>query len=195
MNATQPQDFRVRAYMMMSTAGFLREKIGEESAARIVQGLSPDARHAISTLKTADWCPVSTYSELLRAVASTSNGNENQARETLVASGEYVAREATNTFLRLLMKMLTPSLFAKKLPDFWRRDCSRGRFEVDVTEQKLVCRLFDIKGFDHVPCTAAGFVKFALTGMGKSIEGVTIRNWSLAAPCEDGASFELVWKS
>lgn len=174
---------------------FMQETLGEQRMSRIVEGLSPEARHAVQTAKPADWTAVSVQAEVLRALAAESAGDEARARDALIASGEYVAREATNTFLRLLMKMLTPALFARKLPDFWKRDCSRGRFEVDVTEQKLVCRLFDVGGFDHVPCTTAGFVKFALAAMGKSVAKVDVYNWSLAAPCADGACIELTWKT
>jgi hypothetical protein len=191
---TETQDFRVRAYMVRSTAAYMGEKLGEQVVARMVQGLSPEARGAVTDLKPADWCSVSAYAELLRALAAESKGNSDQARDTLIACGEYVAREATNTFLKVLMKMLTPGLFAKKLPSIWRRDCSGGNFEVDVTDTKLICKLSDIKGFDHVPCTAAGFVRFGLTGMGKTIEKVEIHNWSLSNPCAEGACIEFTWK-
>jgi hypothetical protein len=191
----EAQDFRVRAYMVGSTAAFMEETLGEQKAARIFASLSAEAQSAAKELKPADWCSVGAYAELLRALAAESNGNANQARDTLIACGEYVAREATNTFLKMLMKMLTPALFAKKLPSIWRRDCSGGNFEVSVTDEKLVCRLSDIKGFDHVPCTAAGFVRFALTGMGKNVQKVEVHNWSLTQPCAEGACIELNWKT
>jgi hypothetical protein len=192
---TETQDFRVRAYMVRSTAGFMEEKFGAQKAARVMGALSPKARSAATEMKPADWCSVESYAELLRALAAESNGDANNARDTLIACGEYVAREATNTFLKMLMKMLTPGLFASKLPSIWRRDCSGGNFEVNVTDEKLICRLTDIKGFDHVPCTAAGFVRFALTGMGKTVKQVELHNWSLTQPCAEGASIELTWKT
>jgi len=54
--------------------------------------------------------------------------------------------------------------------------------------------MFEIKGFDHAPCTAAGFVKFAFGSMGKAIDRVQVHNWSLAEPCAEGASIELSWQ-
>lgn len=195
MSVMSPEDFRVRAYMVKSTAAFMHDRLGEQKATQLLEGLSSETKDAVNALKLADWCTVAAYSEMLRALAAESRGDADQARETLIACGEYVAREATNTFLRMFMKLLTPSLFAKKLPDVWKRDCSGGRFEVDVTNERLVFRLFDIKGFAHVPCTAAGFVKFALTGMGKTISKTSIHNWSLAEPCSEGAWVELTWKN
>jgi len=128
-------------------------------------------------------------------LAAKSNGNSEHARDRLIACGEFIAREATNSFLKIVIRMLTPNLLAKKLPDLWRRDCSEGTFEVDASGNKLAFRLAGMGGFDHVPCTAAGFVKFALTTMGKTVEQVQVHSWSLTQPCADGARVELTWKA
>jgi len=189
------EDFRVRAYMARSTALFIQDTLGEQELARILKEVSPGARSAATSLKPAEWCPVGGFSELLRALAANSNGDVEHARDRLVACGAFIAREATNTFLKIVIRMLTPSLFAKKLPDLWRRDCSGGTFEVDAAGNKIVIRLADMNGFDHVPCTVAGFVKFALTTMGKTVEQVQIHSWSLTDPCADGARVELTWKA
>jgi hypothetical protein len=179
--------------MVLNTAGFLREKLGAAEAARVFATFSPPAQQVLSGAKVADWCDVSLYMELLNAIASLSNGNQEQARDVLISTGEHVAREATNSFLRLLMNALTPNLFARKLPEVWKRDCTGGRLEVDVSEHKLVVRLYEMQGFDHVPCTATGFIKFALEAMGKSVKQVKLHDWSLGTPFKDGSSFELIW--
>ena len=167
---------------------------GSRKADQILEGLSSAARAATTELKPADWFSVNVYAELLNALAAQSNGNVDDARDNLIACGEYVAREASNTFLKMLMRILTPSLFASKLPTLWRRDFSGGRLEADIQQDRLVCRMFEIKGFDHAPCTAAGFVKFAFGSMGKAIDRVQVHNWSLAEPCAEGASIELSWQ-
>ena len=168
-------------------------KFGSRKADQILEGLSSAARAATTELKPADWFSVNVYAELLNALAAQSNGNVDDARDNLIACGEYVAREASNTFLKMLMRILTPSLFASSCPRYgdetfpaagWRPTFSR----------RLVCRMFEIKGFDHAPCTAAGFVKFAFGSMGKAIDRVQVHNWSLAEPCAEGASIELSWQ-
>jgi hypothetical protein len=191
----ETRDFRVRAYMARSTALFIRDTFGEQELDRILKEVSPGARSAATSLKPAEWCSAVEFAELLRALAGKANGNPEHARDSLVACGEFIAREATNTFLKIVMRMLTPGLLAKKLPDLWKRDCSGGTFEVDAADNKIIFRLADMSGFDHVPCTSAGFVKFALTTMGKSVEQVQIHNWSLTNPCADGARVELTWKA
>jgi hypothetical protein len=193
MSAAQQEEFQVRGYMILNVAGYLRDTVGEAEAKRMFDALSPKSREVVASAKSATWYPVATLAELLNSIASLAKGDEAKARELLVNCGKYMAREATNTFLRLLMRMLTPALFAKKLPDFWGRDCTRGKLSVDVNERKLVCRTHDMKGFDHAVCTGAGFATFALEAMGKTIESTTIKDWSLSSPSADGASFELVW--
>lgn len=193
MNATEQRDFRVRAYTVARAWEFVRTTLGPKEAERILEGLSPETRHVVSAAKPADWCSVSAYTEVNDTVAGIGAQDEAKAREALIASGEFVAREATNTFLRLLMKMLNPPHFAKKLPDFWRRDATHGKLEVDVTSGQLVCRLLEMDGLNHVACTGAGFVKFALMAMGKVPKAVEIHNWSLAKPCTPDAWFEISW--
>ena len=108
--------------------------------------------------------------------------------------GKFMAREATNTFLRLLMRMLTPNLFAKKLPDLWKRDCTGGRLQVQVDEQKLVCHIYDAEGYDHLAAVATGYATFALETMGKVVEKTTIHGWSVERPYQQGDWFELIWQ-
>jgi hypothetical protein len=105
-----------------------------------------------------------------------------------------MAREATNSFLRILMRMLTPTLLAKKLPDLWNRDCTGGQLSMDVAEQKVTCRIQETVGFAHALCTIAGFISFALQSMGKSIDTTTIRGWSLNQPHTKDGSCEFTWK-
>jgi hypothetical protein len=186
-------NIQVRGYMVANAGGYLREAAGPD-AARVFEGLSPQTRDAVSGAKPAAWCSVSLMSEICRNVAALGGGNEERARDLLVKCGRFIANEATNTFLKLLMRMLTPTLFAAKLPDFWRRDCTGGKLVVDVSEQKLGVRLHEIDGWDHVCVTTVGYVGFALEAMGKVVEKTTIHDWSLERPNQDGASFELLWK-
>lgn len=133
------------------------------------------------------------YVELLNSVAALGRGDDANARDSLIDAGRYVAGEASTTFLRLILRVLTPNLFAKKVPSVWQRDFSRGRAEAEISDKRLVFRMFGISEMDHIPCTAPGFISFAMESMGKSIKSVSVHNWSLQEPCRDGAYFELEW--
>jgi hypothetical protein len=191
---TDGKEFQIRGYMILNAASYLRGTLGEQDAQRVFRQMSPSTLQVIETASSAGWYPIAALSEIFDNVAAIGKGDDERAKEALIACGAFIAKEATNTFLKLLMRMLTPNLFAKKLPDFWRRDCTHGRLEVEVTEQMLVCRYFDLPGFNHVVCCGAGFARFALEAMGKSIESATVHDWSLATPNADGARLELVWR-
>src|SRR6185312_16611206 len=113
MTETTSRETQIRGYMLKASGGYLREFAGADSK-RIVSALTAPTREAMDNAKDAGWYPVAMLSETLNAVASLAKGNDEKGRELLVNCGASMAREATNTFLRILMRMLTPNLFAKK---------------------------------------------------------------------------------
>jgi hypothetical protein len=188
-------DIQMRGYVLTSAADYLRSSAGDKRANELLGALSPGSREALSTATSASWCSAGHIGELYRSVASLSGGDENRAKELLIACGKVAAHEASNTFLRLLMKVLTPALFAKKLPDIWARDCTGAKITVEVQEEKIQNRLFDVEGFDHVAPVAAGYVIFALEAMGKSVVKTDLHEWSLATPGPAKPWFEIYWQS
>jgi hypothetical protein len=94
----------------------------------------------------------------------------------------------------MFLRILTPALFAKKLPDVFRRDFSGGRLEVNVTDHTMTCKMFDMPGFEHAGALCPGFASFPLESMGKKIDKVTVHDWSLARPNVNGTWYELSWK-
>ena len=144
---SETSDLRARAYMARSTAAFMGATFGSRKADQILEGLSSAARAATTELKPADWFSVNVYAELLNALAAQSNGNVDDARDNLIACGEYVAREASNTFLKMLMRILTPSLFASSCPRYgdetfpaagWRPTFSRIGSCVECSRSKAL---------------------------------------------------------
>jgi hypothetical protein len=186
---------RVRGYIVLCAIAYLRKIAGEQRAKEIMDGFSAETKQTIAAAKEATWCSLKAMSEVHRAVASLGNGDEAAAKTHLIECGKYTAREASNTFLRLLMKLLTPVMFAKKLPDFWGRDCTVGKMVVEVSEDRLRNRILGIGDWEHVACLAAGFATFALETMGKTITKTEITGWSLAAPGSADCGFDVFWKT
>lgn len=188
--SSTPNDFSIRAYMLLNTLELFRE---DPEFAGLLEKVNPDTLELAGRLKMADWCPGPPFVELLDLIAQSANGDEKLAQERLIKQGLFVSRTASNTFLRLLMKMLTPAIFAKKLPEFWKRDCTLGRYEVEVDPPKITCHLMDMDGFNHIACTGAGFIINTFEGMGKKIQKTEIKGWSLEKPYVNGCSIELTW--
>lgn len=110
-------DARLRGYTLANAAGYLRQAGGGEGQ-RAFERLPNATREVCNSAKSAEWYPVTHMSDICEAVASLGNGSDERAKDELIKCGRHIAREATNTFLRLLMRMLTPERFAGKLPDF-----------------------------------------------------------------------------
>ena len=185
---------QMRGYVLLSAAAYLRQSAGEQKAKQVLGDLSPRVHTALGSAKQASWCAAEDLAEVYRAIADLSKGDEDRARESLIDCGKYTAREASNTFLRLLMKVLTPGMFAKKLPDLWARDCTGGKIEVELHEDRISNRLVDMEGFDHIAPVAVGYVRFALEAMGKSVTKSVLHGWSLATPGPATCSFDTYWE-
>jgi hypothetical protein len=186
---------QARGYILASTAGYLREVAGEKKAEDALASASPELREALRNTQAANWYPSPLFAELNRLVVATLAGeDEAKALDVLIKCGRFMGREASNTFLRLLLRMLTPKMIVKKFPDIWKRDFSGGRIQISATDRTLECFIFDLPGHDHIGPISAGWMGFNLEAMGKSLEKTSVQKWSLKDPNQDGVSFGFTWK-
>jgi hypothetical protein len=187
---------KVRGYIVSTGVGFLRKELGEDDAKRVIAGFSPKLRETISAIKTIDWCPVDYAVEINEAIVKNlGGGEERRARDALAAYGRFASSEATNTFLKLMMRVLTPKLFAKKLPDLWKRDFSKGELSVDVEDRRVVVHFSGVSEYAHLGAKSLGFIGFVFDQMGKTVESANVRGWSLDNPRSDTFSTEFYLKN
>ena len=187
----------LRGYMLNQTVAFIQSGyFAPAASARIMDELPHDVTLALEKIKPAEWYSREYLTAMLRGIVNVKN-NESESYEDLVAYGLYVSNEATNTFLKLLLKMLTPALFIKKVPEFWQRDHrGSGRIEVDVSNSKegsASMRLLGVGGFDHIGVSAIGFLLGGLRTMGRKDIEVIQHGWSLATPGPDEVRYEVKW--
>jgi hypothetical protein len=188
----------MRGYTMIGCIAFIDERYDEPTRKRLYDGLSPEVRSHLSSYKRVEWYPRMHLVEFLQGLAAVHGSDEQAVFRDLVACGQSVAKDAATTFLRLLMKILTPVLFAKKIPDIWARDSKGGKMTADashVDDRLLVMRLTDVEGFDHIGPLAVGWITFAMTAMGKKgVQGKAI-GWSLATPGPRDLQIDMTWQS
>lgn len=187
----------LRGYTVKQTQSFVESSYFEPHVRkRILDDLPPEVAAALPKIKPADWYPREYVMAMLRGIAAVKNDDAG-SYEDLVAYGRFVATEATNTFLKLFMKILTPTLFAKKVPEIWQRDHKgSGHFEVDVThvgEGRIAMKLVGADGFDHIAPSAIGFITFALNTMGKKNVSVKQEGWSIATPSPHVVNYDVTW--
>lgn len=185
----------IRGYSIKQQLHFL-EQCEPEVLSRWLATVPPDVKSTLDGLKAAEWYPRKYSVDILRAIAAHHGSNERATYDAMGHCGTFIAEEATNTFLKLLMKVLTPGLFAKKIPEFWKRDHTGGHFEVNTEGAKtgsLELELCDVEGFDHIGAVAIGWMTYGFTAMGKRDVVVTQKGWSLATPGPANIRYHVRW--
>lgn len=184
-----------RGYLVTSAAEFLKKRLGDGGWESARRGLSSELVGALDKgLKPAGWYPIGYYNEMTNSVIQTVGKGDGEAgKRALFELGNYTASTASNSFLKIFLKILTPSLFAKKLPELFRRDFTSGRLEVELSDGSISGRMFDMPDFENGAPLCPGFASFPLETMGKKIGKLTVRDWSLTSRGVDGAGFELTW--
>lgn len=185
-----------RGYIITRTLEFINGGYYSPSLAQgILDSVPSEVRAHYENLAPAAWYPRKFLEPLMRGVAAAKS-DEIESAKDLAACGRVLATEATNSFLKILMKMMSPSLFMKKVPDFYQRDhCNSGRFEVDlsaVRDGKIKVQLLGAEGFDHIGATAVGFFQFGLESIsGPNSVDVKMSGWSLASPSPPVVGFDI----
>jgi hypothetical protein len=185
-----------RGYLIERVFSFIDSHYDAESAQTILTSIPNEHADLRPHLKGAEWYSRAHLVEILRAIVRFSSDEETAYRD-LKECGRFMSNEATNTYLKLLLKILTPALFAKKIPSFWERDNrDGGNFdpkETKVSDGHMRLKMVGVEGFDHVAPVSAGFCSFVLNAMGKKNIDVQQNGWSLATPCPESYVLELTW--
>ncbi|AKU97362.1 hypothetical protein AKJ09_04026 [Labilithrix luteola] len=188
-------EFKTRGYGIAAALKYCREGVDPARRPKVIASISPETIRYIESLKSAEWYPTVPMTEMFNAVIAACDGDMKLAEQDLIGCGIFAARDASNTFLRLVMRVLTPTLFAKKLPSLYARDNNKGTVEVDVTEDRVVAHFKDTLGFDHLAAMSAGWMNFALESMGKQVTSYKITEWAVTRPNVPDFKIEMGWKN
>ncbi|HEY5947385.1 MAG TPA: hypothetical protein VIV40_17900 [Kofleriaceae bacterium] len=184
-----------RGMVLAGIDGFIGKRYDEATARRLRDGYSPELKAALRDVKIAAWYPRAHFIELNRAVGSVA-GNDS-AYDDLLSAGHNIAEIATNTFMKLLLRMLTPRMFAKKFPDFWKRDNKGGYIQMDPTskleEDQVVFFLKEVEAFDHIGPVAAGFISYALGAITSKKVGIKVHGWTYDRPAPAEIRYDVSW--
>jgi hypothetical protein len=184
----------IRGYSLQQTAKYVETKLQPGARQLALDSLPGDVRTRMNAFAPAEWYPRTYSAALFRAIAG--DQPEADAYRSLVGCGEFIASEATNTFLKMLMRIMTPTLFAKKVPEFWKRDQRGGQFVADVSkaDQGLIrMRLEDVEGYDHIGIVSIGWIQFGMTALGKKDVRIAQHGWSQDAPAPRAVEYEVAW--
>jgi hypothetical protein len=182
----------IKGYAVQYTSQFILED--PELSALVPPSVLDVARRAEDYKPTA-WAPRMMAADMWRAIAAA-RPDPAVARATLVRCGKGLGNAAINSFLKILLRMLTPRLFALKFPDMWGRDMQEsGYAEIAASEDKrIVILLREVGGFDHLGPVAEGWIGFTLASMGLKHLEMTSSPWSMEEPGPPEVRLEARWQ-
>lgn len=184
-----------RGYVLAASVRYVEVSFDEGIRARFRGLLARETREHLEHVDKLKWYPVELASELFGAVRALHGDDELGARRTLGRLGVFLGEAATQSYLRLVSRFLTPALFARKLPEFWARDFVGGAI---VTEPRVERRLIavhhrGIGGFGYVSGVYGGFLEHCLRLVGVDKPRVETEGFSLAQPAPDDALYTARW--
>jgi hypothetical protein len=189
------EERRIKAYGFNATLEFLEKNYDEEKRKQVLAGLSPGARTFMESSQKAQWAPPEYSAELWSGIVKLHPAAD--AEQQLVKAGRYQGAYATNTYLKLLMKMLTMKMFAKKFPDIWARDANFGRAVLgdldDIANGRLDVGFKELGKFPYFGPITQGWFSFAFETMGLKNVKVELQNWSLQNPDPGEVSYHVNW--
>jgi hypothetical protein len=184
----------IRGHVIAHTVRFARAHLDWSGAQRFNAELSMELNGLLEGVAGASWYPRRYQVELLQAFAS-SRGRAEVAYGDLMLCGSAMAA-VDNQFMSLLMRVMTPELFVKKLPLFWRRDHQNsGAIEVEAGNDSGHARvkLSGISGYDHAAVLWLGWIKHILDGLCTGRADVSQTGWSWPMPAPSDVMFDVRW--
>lgn len=126
----------IKSYSLYGSKAFVDEAYDEATRQKIFAALSTEAQELLNRRKKAATVAPEYATEIWRAIVDVHKDDPARAVDQLRACGRYSGNYATNTYLKLLFKILSVKMFAEKLPEIWSRDCSFGKLNIDISQLK-----------------------------------------------------------
>jgi hypothetical protein len=186
----------VRGYIIASPLTYLDEAYSDAARSAVRSRLPAETRELLRQVNEVEWYSRVHAVNVYTAIAQYHRENDGNVQEALYTMGKGVATKAVGTFLKLVMRIMTVELFARKVPDIWLRDHRGGRLEVDTSDlanNHIVYRLSDVAGYNYIGGALAGFQAAALTAIGcKDLEYES--DWTIENPGPENVTCHFRWK-
>jgi hypothetical protein len=183
-----------RGHIILHTAGFMQTGAPVAKHHLDIE-TSIELRTALDAMSAAAFYPRKYQSELLAALADA-RGRGDGGYAALRDCGAAL-RSTRNEFNALLLKVLTPELFIKKLPRFWLRDhgaagtCDVESLDAGVGAARV--RLHGVGGYLHAGIFWLGFIEGMLAEVAGATPVVEQSGWSWVDPAPNQIVYEVRW--
>jgi hypothetical protein len=187
-----------RGHVIMHTATFLQQS-GAARNSLLEAETSLELRTELEAMTAATFYPRRLHTELLAMLATSrgTGGTGNDPGYTSIVRCGAALLSPQNQFSVLLMKVLTPDLFIKKLPRFWQRDHgSSGRCHVEALDpaaHRARVRLIGVAGYQHIGIFWLGWLNGVLRELTGRAPDVGQTGWSRDDVAPNEIVYEVNW--
>jgi hypothetical protein len=182
----------IKGVHILPFVDFIHERYDDKRQQAIMEAMRPETLQMIKTIKRDEWRPAELVADVNRAIYDTSP-TPDAGYDDIVAAGAASADYAAGTYVRLLIKLMTPKIMASKWPDIWKKSHNFGVMKPRLEgDRMLKLSLTDVAGYTHIGPCAVGFLSFSLHAMGLPDAKVIQFNRS-ASPNSESYEFEITW--
>lgn len=181
--------------MIHSAASYIEKAYEPATKKQIYERIPPRIRELFAFVDKFEWYPIDDAIAIFRALAAHHREGDGHVQAALEGVGRQIAETASTTSLKLLFRLMTPSLFAKKAPDLWERN-SCGELAVtkfDAERRRMNLTLKDVDGFDFIGVVAGGFVLYALEAVGCAKPKASFA-FDARTPAPAAVDYEMTWE-
>ena len=158
----------VKGFNLEQTLAFIDHHYSHDVRQTIHARLPAALEGKLATVKSGTWYPLADLVTILQTMAEVAESPD-VAEDNARLLGQFLSHAATGGFMRLLLKVLTPPIFLKKVPDIWPRMFSFGVFESDpsgFSSGTAVMTMRDVDAFDFVAPVSVGSIESVFSSMG-----------------------------
>jgi len=186
-------DRQVRGSSLLGILAYIENGLDAARRDSVLKQLPP-GRFDKKKIGPNDLYPIEESNVLVRAIASLTDADAARY-EMMIQCGQFIANDAINSFLRLLIKFLKPDLFARKYGDFFRRAHTFGTVQArDFTPHSFVLDMSDVRDYEYIAPMSIGFMRHTLTAMGcKNLKVKEVLSPPPTPQTGDAYRFEVNW--
>ncbi len=192
---TVTDERKVKSYGLFGMLQFIEKNYPKDVQAEILDSVPQEVRDFIAGGPEQLWVPplypASVWQAMIKREAS-----DDAAYDTLVRCGRNMGEYATNTYLRLLLKVISMKMLAKKYPTIWRMDANFGDMSTDtsdIKQGKLKIFLNNLESYPYFGPICVGWFKYSMDAMGLKDVKVELHDWTMAEPDPGKLTFHVTW--
>jgi len=162
----------------------------DPAAREELKRLLPEITRGIEELHKDEWYPLGRLVEVCTTIDQV-YGDAERGFAAIKGCGRYIAEEGASTYLKLVLKIVTPRLFVRQFPTLWKRYHDFGELTIDTGGLDQNRATIFMPAYPCVRGLSTGWIEYAFTLFKTQVRIES--NWPWRAPVPDRLELRLHW--